>query len=116
MLSGGQKQRVTLARALVRDAPFLLLDDPFSAVDSETEERILEQLRKLRPDLTTLLVTHRVSAARHADQVFVLDAGRLVESGQHRDLLAAGGFYARLAQTQLREGQLRSRLEGEERA
>ena len=116
MLSGGQKQRVTLARALVRDAPFLLLDDPFSAVDSETEQRILEQLRKLRPDLTTLLVTHRVSAARHADRVFVLDAGRLVESGHHRELLAANGFYARLARTQLREHELRARLEGGEHA
>ena len=99
-LSGGQKQRATLARGLVRDAPILLLDDCFSSVDTETEERILSGLARLRGDRTTLLISHRVSTARHADRIYVLDDGRVRESGSHEQLLALGGYYAALEAVQ----------------
>ncbi len=102
-LSGGQKQRATLARGLIREAPVLLLDDCFSSVDTETEEHILDSLTRLRKDQTTLLVSHRVSTARHADRIVVLDDGRIVESGTHAELLRAGGWYAELERIQ-REG------------
>jgi len=102
-LSGGQKQRATLARGLIREAPILLLDDCFSSVDTETEEHILGSLTRLRDRQTTLLVSHRVSTARHADRIIVLDDGRIVESGTHAQLLAAGGWYAELERIQ-REG------------
>jgi ATP-binding cassette subfamily B protein len=102
MLSGGQKQRVTLARALVRDTPILLLDDPFSSVDSSTEERILERIVRLREGRTSVLVSHRVSAVRAADRILVLEAGRVAEAGTHAELLTRGGLYARLARLQSR--------------
>lgn len=102
-LSGGQKQRATLARGLIRESPVLLLDDCFSSVDTETEEHILESLTRLRKNQTTLLVSHRVSTARHADRIVVLDNGRIVESGTHAELLRAGGWYAELERIQ-REG------------
>ena len=103
-LSGGQKQRATLARGLIRHAPVLILDDCFSAVDTETEEYILSQLKRLRATQTTLIVSHRVSTARHAQRIVVLDEGRIVEMGSHEALLAANGFYAELERVQ-REGQ-----------
>lgn len=106
MLSGGQRQRVTLARALVRDTPILLLDDPFSSVDSSTEERILERIVRLREGRTSVLVSHRVSAVRAADRIVVLDAGRVAEAGTHAELLARGGLYARLARLQSRRAGL----------
>ena len=102
-LSGGQKQRATLARGLIRHAPVLLLDDCFASVDTATEEHILRQLRQLRKNQTTLLVSHRVSTARHADRIIVLEAGQIVEQGSHRELLNAGGVYADLERIQ-REG------------
>ena len=102
-LSGGQKQRATLARGLIRHAPVLILDDCFSAVDTETEEHILSELKRLRQSQTTLMVSHRVSTARHADRIVVLDEGQIIEIGTHQDLLDAGGYYAELERVQ-REG------------
>ena len=102
-LSGGQKQRATLARGLIRQAPVLILDDCFSSVDTETEEHILSELKRLRRGQTTLLISHRVSTARHSDRIVVFDAGRIDEVGTHADLLARGGVYAELERIQ-REG------------
>ena len=99
-LSGGQKQRATLARGLIREAPVLILDDCFSSVDTETEERILAELKRSRSGRTTLIVSHRVSTARHADRILILDAGRIVEDGSHRELIEQDGFYAELERLQ----------------
>jgi len=99
-LSGGQRQRTAIARALVRDPKILLLDDCLSAVDAKTESEILANLREVLRGRTTLLVTHRVSAAKLADDVVVLDAGRVVERGAPADLLAADGPFAALARRQ----------------
>lgn len=99
-LSGGQKQRAALARGLIREAPVLALDDCFSSVDTETEERILTGIRASRNGCTTLLVSHRVSTARHADRIVVLEAGRVAESGAHRELVQHGGLYAELERRQ----------------
>ncbi|MFP6682880.1 MAG: ABC transporter ATP-binding protein, partial [Gammaproteobacteria bacterium] len=108
-LSGGQKQRATLARGLVRGSPILLLDDCFSAVDTETEEKILSGLTRLREDRTTMLISHRVSTARHADRILIIDNGRISEAGTHDELLALGGYYADLAAIQSDQDQDRKR-------
>jgi ATP-binding cassette subfamily B protein len=105
-LSGGQKQRVALARALVRRAPLLLLDDCLSAVDTQTEERILRNLRRVFQGRTVFLVSHRISAVRDADLILVLDDGRVVERGTHRELVARGGLYADLDRRQKLEEEL----------
>ena len=109
-LSGGQKQRAALTRGIIRNAPVLLLDDCFSSVDTETEERILQALARRRGRRTTVLVSHRVSTARLADQIVVLDEGRVVERGTHQALLAQGGWYAELARIQGLQGERRERL------
>lgn len=108
-LSGGQKQRSTLARGLVRNSPILLLDDCFSAVDTETEERILSGLSRMRNDKTTILISHRVSTARHANRIFIIDNGRITESGTHEELIALGGYYADLAAIQSDQDEDRAR-------
>lgn len=108
-LSGGQKQRATLARGMVRKAPILLLDDCFSSVDTETEERILSGLTRMRRGKTTMLISHRVSTARHADRIFIIDNGHISESGTHEELMALGGYYADLAAVQSDQDEDRAR-------
>jgi len=107
-LSGGQKQRVAIARAIVRDPRILILDDALSSVDTITEERILNGLTAVMQGRTTILISHRVSTVRHADRIFVLEHGEIVEEGSHDDLIAAGGYYADLYQKQLLEEELES--------
>jgi ATP-binding cassette subfamily B protein len=105
-LSGGQKQRTAIARALVRDPRILILDDSLSAVDTQTEERILSRLRGIMAGRTTILISHRTSTVQDADQIVVLRDGQIVERGKHEDLLAGGGYYADLYQKQLLEEEL----------
>ena len=95
-LSGGQRQRLAIARALLKDPEFLVLDDSLSAVDTKTEAHILQALASRRGNKTTILIAHRLSSIRLADRIFVLDQGRLVQEGSHDELLAADGLYRRL--------------------
>jgi ATP-binding cassette, subfamily B, bacterial MsbA len=103
LLSGGQRQRVAIARAMLKDAPILVLDEATAALDNESERLVQEAFAHLIPDRTTLVIAHRLSTIEHADQVLVLDQGRLVEQGTHADLLARGGLYAHLHRSQFRE-------------
>ena len=86
-LSGGQKQRISIARAIIKSPEILLLDDCLSAVDTETEEKILKNLIKITKDKTTIIVSHRISSAKNADKIIVLDHGNIVQSGTHESLL-----------------------------
>ena len=105
-LSGGQKQRTALARALIIDPRILILDDALSAVDTYTEEEILGRLRGVMRQRTSLIVAHRISTVRHADVIFVIDGGRIVERGHHDDLVEEGGLYAGMYRKQLLEEEL----------
>jgi ATP-binding cassette subfamily B protein len=105
-LSGGQKQRAAIARALLRRPAILILDDALSSVDTYTEERILNGLRGYTEGATTILISHRVSTVRNADQIAVLDRGRIVELGRHDELLSLDGYYAGLYRKQQLEEEL----------
>lgn len=105
-ISGGQKQRTAIARALVRNAPILILDDALSAVDTDTEDQILQNLKTLRSGKTNLIIAHRISTVQHADHILVLDHGRAAEYGTHEELLALGGIYRDLFDRQQLEKQL----------
>ncbi len=105
-LSGGQKQRVSIARALIKDAPVLLLDDALSAVDTETEEKILQNLQIHSKELTSIIVTHRISSAKNADKIIVLDQGKIIQQGTHESLLTEKGYYSDLYQKQLKEKEI----------
>jgi ATP-binding cassette subfamily B protein len=105
-LSGGQKQRTAISRAVIRDPKILILDDALSSVDTYTEEQILEELKQVMRDRTSILISHRVSTVKEADEIIVLDAGQIVERGTHDELLLRDGYYAELHRRQLLEEEL----------
>jgi ATP-binding cassette subfamily B multidrug efflux pump len=105
-LSGGQKQRTALARAVVIDPRILVLDDALSAVDTYTEEEILSRLRTVMRERTSIIVSHRISTVRDADQILVLDDGRIAERGTHAELIRLNGLYGELHKKQLLEEEL----------
>ncbi len=95
-LSGGERQRLSIARALLKDAPVLILDEPTSALDGRTEALLVEALQRLKRGRTTIIIAHRLSTIRHADKILVIDSGKVVESGNHDELMSARGVYHRL--------------------
>ncbi|MFN5332810.1 MAG: ATP-binding cassette domain-containing protein, partial [Bacteroidota bacterium] len=99
-LSGGQKQRVSIARAIAKEPKILILDDCLSAVDTKTENAILNSLQKIMKKRTSIIISHRVSSAKLADQIIVLDEGKIVERGNHETLMALKGVYAELFEKQ----------------
>lgn len=105
-LSGGQKQRVSIARAFIKDAPILLLDDCLSAVDTETEEQILNNLMQLAQQKTTIIVSHRVSSAKNADKIIILEEGEIIQQGSHNQLIEVEGYYKELYNKQLLEKEI----------
>jgi ATP-binding cassette subfamily B protein len=105
-LSGGQKQRVSIARAIIKNPPILLLDDCLSAVDTETEETILNNLNEICKDKTTIIVSHRVSSAKNADKIIILEDGKIIQQGSHNQLINQKGYYASLYLKQLSEKEL----------
>ncbi|MFA7322114.1 MAG: lipid A export permease/ATP-binding protein MsbA, partial [Dokdonella sp.] len=108
LLSGGQRQRIAIARALLKNAPLLILDEATSALDTESERLIQDALKRLLRDRTVLVIAHRLSTIEHADQIVVLDEGRIVERGTHRQLLDCNGHYAALHRVQFRDEEMSS--------
>jgi subfamily B ATP-binding cassette protein MsbA len=99
-LSGGQRQRLTIARAILRNPPILILDEATSALDSESEKLVQEALIKVMQNRTTIVVAHRLSTVQHADEIVVLQQGRIIEQGSHQTLLELGGEYRKLVELQ----------------
>ncbi len=105
-LSGGQKQRTSIARAIIKEPKILIFDDCLSAVDTETEEKILSNLEKVSKDKTTFIISHRISSAKNADKIIVLDEGKVVQEGVHNQLIEAEGYYKELYEQQLLEKEI----------
>jgi ATP-binding cassette subfamily B protein len=105
-LSGGQKQRVSIARAIIKNPEILLFDDCLSAVDTETEEQILNNLLQISKDKTTIIVSHRVSSAKNADKIIIIEEGQIIQEGSHNQLINQPGYYAELYLKQLSEKEL----------
>ena len=105
-LSGGQKQRVSIARAIIKDPQILLFDDCLSAVDTETEEEILNNLHEISRDKTTIIVSHRISSAKNANKIIVLDEGKIIQQGTHNQLVNQDGYYKELYAKQLSEKEM----------
>ena len=103
MFSGGQRQRIAIARAVVRDSPILILDEPSSALDSASEKLVFDALDKLMLSMTSIVIAHRLSTIQNADVIFVVKDGSIVETGAHDDLMRLGGYYAELHDLQFRD-------------
>jgi len=107
-LSGGQKQRISIARAIIKDPKILILDDALSAVDTQTEDKILRELKQIMKDRTSIIISHRISTVSHADEIIVLKEGKIIERGNHQTLLENKGFYSELYHKQLLEEEIRN--------
>lgn len=107
-LSGGQRKRIAIARAIIRNTPILLLDEPSSDLDAASEELVFEALGRLMQGKTSVVIAHRLSTVKRADIIFVIDDGRIVESGTHAHLIRCGGLYSDLYEIQFRSQEVQS--------